>query len=173
MSARKKKAETAAEKSVIAFKGFNQDWTCRDYRFEVGKSYEMEGPVEICARGFHACEHPLNVFEYYSPAQSRFAEVCLSGETVRHDSDTKIAAAKITINCELSIGQLVKRAVKYVLDRSKPEGETATGDWGAASATGDQGAASATGYQGAASATGAQGAASATGARGAASATGQ
>src|SRR6185437_7286967 len=173
MSARKKKAETAAGQSVISYKGFNQDWTCRDYQFEVGKSYEMDGKIEACERGFHACEHPLNVFDYYPPSLSRFAEVTQSGALARHDGDTKIASAKITINCELSIGELVKRAVKYVFDRAKPEGETATGDWGAASATGDQGAASATGYQGAASATGAQGAASATGARGAASATGQ
>ncbi|RAI30582.1 DUF7666 domain-containing protein, partial [Rhodoplanes serenus] len=145
---------------------------CRGYQYEVGKTYEHTGKVEACASGYHACEHPLDVFSYYAPAGSRFAEVTLGGEMVRDNSDTKIAAARITINVELSIGDLVRRAWDYVWSRATIEGETATGHRGAASATGYQGAASATGNYGAASATGNYGAASATGHRGAASATG-
>jgi len=172
MSKKKNPMTSDQSDSVVSYKGFNRDWTCRGYQFEVGKSYEMDGKIEACSRGFHACEHPLNVFDYYPPSLSRFAEVTQSGSLARHDDDTKIASAKITINCELSIGELVKRAVKYVFDRAKPEDESATGNRGAASATGIHGAASATGNQGAASATGNQGAASATGNQGAASATG-
>ena len=174
---RKTKAQPAVEAAppatVIAYKGFNKDWTCRGYQFEVGKTYHHEGTVEACSGGFHACEHPLNVFEYYAPATSRFAEVALDGAMDRHGQDTKIAAATITINVELSIGELVKRAWDYVWSRATlEEGASATGSRGAASATGYQGAASATGSRGAASATGSQGAASATGSQGAASATG-
>jgi len=173
LMSKKKSAVTPDQlDSVVSYKGFNQDWTCRGYQFEVGKSYEMDGKIEACSRGFHACEHPLNVFDYYPPSLSRFAEVIQSGALARHGDDTKIASAKITINCELSIGELVKRAVKYVSDRAKPEGASAMGNRGAASATGIWGAASATGYQGAASATGDQGAASATGDQGAAMASG-
>ncbi|WP_284694428.1 DUF7666 domain-containing protein [Rhodoplanes serenus] len=162
----------AVEQTVIAYKGFDQQLRCRGYQYEVGKTYEHAGKVEACASGFHACEHPLDVFDYYAPAGSRFAEVTLGGEMDRNGSDTKIAAARITINVELSIGDLVRRAWDYVWSRATLEGETATGYHGAASATGYRGAASATGDRGAASATGYQGAASATGDRGAASATG-
>ena len=168
--------------SMVSYKGFNADWTCRGFAYEIGKTYTHDGDVYACHSGFHACEHPLDVFGYYPPGLSRYAEVTLAGKTHGDGSDTKLAAAKITINVELSIGDLVKRAWDYVWSRAKIEegghatgyrgAASATGDQGAASATGDQGAASATGYQGAASATSYRGAASATGSRGAASATG-
>ncbi len=189
--ARTKKASPAPATeptAITAYKGFNRDWTCspggKPFQYALGQTYEHKGEVAACGAGFHACEHPLNVLAYYPPATSRFAEVTLAGAMAREeDGDTKIAAAKITINVELSIGELVKRAWDYVWSRAKIEegaasatghrgAASATGDRGAASATGDQGAASATGNQGAASATGDQGAASATGHRGAASATG-
>jgi len=173
--------EPAAKTTIVCVKGFNADWTCTpnggavEFQYEFGKTYEHNGPVRRCGEGFHACpEHPLDVFLYYPPAGSRYAEVKLGGEIARDANDlTKIAAAKITIGVEISIGELVKRAWDYVWSRCKiEEGGHATGDLGAASATGDLGAASATGDQGAASATGYQGAASATGYQGAASATG-
>ena len=164
------------EEVVTSYKAFNADLTCtggdKPFQYEVGKTYEMEGKVEACRRGFHACEYPLNVFDYYPPAGSRFALVEQGGKISREGSDTKLASSRITIKAEIGIAGLIKAAIEYTFSRAKPEGETATGYQGAASATGDQGAASATGYQGAASATGTRGAASATGYQGAASATG-
>ena len=163
------------------YKGMNTDMTCRGFQYEVGKEYETD-KAEACECGFHACEYPLEVFNYYPPASSRYFEVEQSGETDRSGKDSKVASTKIKIGAEVSIAGLVKAAVEYVKERAAEEpGGHATGDrgaasatgyQGAASATGDLGAASATGYQGAASATGYQGAASATGYRGAASATG-
>ena len=168
---------------IVSYKGFNKDWTCRDYQFAVGQTYEHDGKVVACATGFHACEHPLDVFGYYAPAESVFAEVRQSGAISRHSDDTKIASARITITAEIGLHDMIARAVKYVFDRAKwtksteatAEGEaaSATGTSGAASATGTSGAASATGNSGAASATGNSGAASATGNSGAASATGK
>jgi hypothetical protein len=174
------KRAVASEPVIVGIKGFNRDLTCkpapgREQQFEPGKTYEIAGKIKACANGFHSCPidddgHPLSVFNYYAPGISRYFEVEASGETDRKGD--KIASAKITIGVELTLGEIVSRAIKWVFDRSKPEGETATGDYGAASATGDRGAASATGDRGAASATGDYGAASATGYRGAASATG-
>jgi hypothetical protein len=162
--------------SITAYKGFDADWTCRGFKYAIGKSYSHDGVVEACASGFHACEHPLDVFNYYPPSGSKFAVVDQSGDISRDESDTKIASRHIKIKAELSIAGLVSAAIEYVTSRSDPinpeSAASATGDRGAASATGYQGAASATGSQGAASATGDQGAASATGYQGAASATG-
>ena len=151
---------------IITYKGFDKDLKCRDFQYEIGKAYENKRGASACNHGFHACEHPLNVFDYYAPAGSRFAIVGQSGELSRHDSDTKVASSKITIKAEIGIPGLVKAAVEYVTSRCNPVDE------GAASSTGDQGAASSTGYQGAASSTGDQGAASSTGNQGAASSTG-
>ena len=179
---------------ITSYKGFDANWKCRDFQFEVGQSYEHDGDVESCRSGFHACEHPLNVFEYYPPAGSKFAIVEQSGDLGRHDSDTEVASKRISIMAEISIASLVKAAVEYVsaschpINPESPASSTdyrgaasstdyrgaasSTGDCGAASSTGDYGAASSTGDCGAASSTGDYDAASSTGDYGAASSTG-
>jgi hypothetical protein len=161
-----------AEK-ITAYKAFNADLTCRGFQYEVGKTYTHDGPVEMCASGFHACLHPLDVLNYYPAAGSRFALVEMLNATGGNEGSTKICGAEITIKAEMHIHEMVAAAVKHVFDAAKwVKKNTTTGDSGAASATGDSGAASATGDSGAASATGNRGAASATGDSGAASATG-
>ena len=163
------------------YKGMDQNMQCRGFQYKIGKEYETDD-AEVCERGFHACEYPLDVFNYYPPAGSRFFEVEQSGKLSKSDEDSKVASTKIKIGAEISIAGLVKAAVEYTKERATEVSgghatgtlgaASATGTLGAASATGDLGAASATGYQGAASATGTLGAASATGTLGAASATG-
>jgi hypothetical protein len=156
---RTKKAPAVAVEptEIVSIKGFDKDWKCRGYQYALGKTYEHAGKAVVCSNGFHACTtdaHPLSVFNYYPPAGSKFALVRQFGETNSDDS-IKIASAKITIDFELTIGDLVKRAWDYVWSRCTLEaGSQATGDLGAASATGDLGAASATGYPRCASATG-------------------
>ena len=155
------------------YKGMDANMQCRGFQYEVGKEYETDEAV-ACETGFHACEYPLDVINYYAPAESRYAVVEQSGKISKSGEDTKVASTKIKIVAEIGIAGLVKAAIEYTKTRAKEEpGGHATGNQGAASATGDQGAASATGDQGAASATGNQGAASATGYQGAASATGK
>ena len=157
----------------ITYKGFEQNMTCRDFQYEVGKEYEHNGKASACNSGFHACEYPLDVFNYYAPASSVFAVVEQSGDlSTEANGNSKIASSKISIKARIELPGLIKAAIEYTFSRSKPEGLSATGTRGAASATGARGAASATGARGAASATGDQGAASATGFQGAASATG-
>jgi hypothetical protein len=164
---------------IKAYKGFNKDMTCRDFRYEEGKEYE-EDRAEACSCGFHACEHPLDCLGYYDPAHSVYHEVEQSGEISKRSDDTKVASTKIKIGAIVSIAGLVQAAIEYTKERVKPEAEanedcgasSATGYKGASSATGNYGASSATGYKGASSATGNYGASSATGYKGASSATG-
>ena len=175
------------------YKATDKDMKCRGFQYELGKAAEMDGGIELCKNGLHACEMPLDVLGYYAPgAGSRYFEAELedvSGE--RRSDDTKRVGKKLTLSAEIGIPGLVKAQVKYVkaqcdfdnaIKKANAEKEnratgwsgaaSATGWSGAASATGDSGVASATGVRGAASATGDSGAASATGWRGAASATG-
>jgi hypothetical protein len=165
---------TGWHEEIISVKGFDKDLKCRGFQFEFGKTYIHEGTVEACNSGFHAISgHPLEVFSYYAPGTSRYALVRQSGKLSKPSDDSKVASTKITIDAELRIPDLVKRAWEWVWVQAKPEGgSTASGARGAAFASGTRSAASATGPQGAASATGNYGAASATGPRGAASATG-
>ena len=146
---------------IVAYKGFNADWTCRGFQYEVGNTYKHDGDAVACNSGFHACENPLNVFEYYPPT-GKLAEVHMIGSVSREENgDSKVASAEIHIKVELSLHDFIGRAVKWLTDNAKAKGNHATGEQSAASATGYQSAASATGNYSAASATGNYSAASA------------
>ena len=149
------KTKNVPEVVITTYKGFSKDWKCRDFQYELGKTYEHKGNAIACESGLHACEYPLDVFNYYAPATSRFAVVEQSGELSRHDGDSKVASSKIKVSAEINLAGLIKAAIEYTTSRCKhidPESPaSATGYQGAASATGYQGAASATGYEGRAS----------------------
>jgi hypothetical protein len=72
------------EKVIKAYKGFDENLCCRGFQYEVGKEYEMDGEVNCCERGFHACESPLEVLGSYFLLDNckiaRFCEVELSGK---------------------------------------------------------------------------------------------
>ena len=156
-----------------AIKGFDANFRCRGFQFEIGQTYKHTGKVIACEGGFHAIpedQHPLSVFQYYAPAGSRFCLVEVGGEVARKQD--KVAAEILTVGDEIGLRNLTLEAVKWVMDRAKPEGPMATGDNGLATASGNRGAATASGDQGAATASGYQGAATASGGQGAAMSTG-
>ncbi len=147
-----------------AFKGFNKDLKCRDFQFEIGKEYEEE-TASLCNSGFHACEYPLDCFNYYKPANSRFCEVELEATDERNSEDSKVCGKRIKIGAEIGIPGLVKAAIEYITEKATPSNKhhttakhkansatgygsanSATGDWSANSATGSRSANSATGY---------------------------
>ena len=104
---------------MTTYKGFDKDLKCRDFQYEIGKEYEMDGKIEACSRGFHACEMPLDVFDYYSPADgSRYCEVEQSGETDKGNDDSKVASSKIKIGAEIGIAGLVKAHIEYVKEKT-------------------------------------------------------
>ncbi|MGU6875663.1 DUF7666 domain-containing protein [Salmonella enterica subsp. enterica serovar Newport] len=162
-------------KEIVTFKGFNKDLKCRDFQFEIGKTFHHDGKVEACGSGFHACECPFDVFSYYPPAESRYAETISFGVIDREEEgDTKIASASITIKSELTLPQFIQRGIEWIwskIDKSL-EQQIMTGNRSAATNTGYQSAATNTGYQSAATNTGNRSAATNTGYQSAATNTG-
>ena len=142
-----------------AYKGFDKDLKCRGFQYEVGKEYR-EDKAELCSTGFHACENPLDTFNYYKPNNgSRYCEVELDEvREERHSDDTKICGKVIKIGAELSVAGICKAHFEYVTARCNPANSNAAGDNESASAgyrgsasAGESGSASA-GYWGSASA---------------------
>ena len=157
-----------------AYKGFNRDMTCRGFQFEEGKEYHEE-KAGLCEIGFHACENPLDTFNYYTPGSSVFHEVELDEVSdERNEDDTKVCAKTIRVGARLDVAGLCKAHFEYVSAHCKPangrvagnkesaaageqgsaaageQGSAAAGNWGSAAA-GEQGSAAA-GEQGSAAA---------------------
>ena len=101
---------------IKAFKGFDENLRCRGFQYEIGKEYEEE-TASLCNRGFHACEHPLDVLGYYPPADSRYCEVEIEATDERTNEDTKICGTKIKIGAEIGIKGLIKAAFQYTKER--------------------------------------------------------
>ncbi len=162
-------------KEIVTFKGFNKDLKCRGFQFAIGETFHHDGKVEACGSGFHACECPFDVFSYYPPAESRYAETISFGITDSEEGgDTKIASSSITIKDELTLPQFIQRGIEWIcskIDKSLEQqimcgnrsaatntgyqsAATNTGNRSAATNTGDWSAATNTGYQSAATNTG-------------------
>lgn len=95
---------------MSVYKGFDKDLRCRGFQYEVGKTYE-EKEARVCETGFHACENPLNVLQYYPPCYgNRYCEVEQDGEFSEND-DSKIASTKIKISNEISLEELIQAAM--------------------------------------------------------------
>ena len=145
------------ENIIHSYKGFDKDLKCRGFAYEIGKDYEQHGSVKCCENGFHACEFPLDVFNYYAPGgNSRYCTVTQSGVTHKKGGDSKVASSKIHIEREIGLDGIIKAGVKFVLDKVnwKNQKESNTGYRSAATNTGDQSAATNTGNRSAATNTG-------------------
>ncbi|MCF0075457.1 hypothetical protein LZD49_33570 [Dyadobacter sp. CY261] len=116
-------------KSVVAYKVFNNKWQCRDFQFEVGKSYKHTGEVKLCQGGFHACSQLIDCFNYYSfDPDNKIAEVVLSGK-IDHGNDNdksdKVCGEKIKIVREISWNE----ALTMVNIGKANSGKGNTGHW--------------------------------------------
>ena len=106
---------------IKSYKGFDKNLRCRGlgFQYEIGKEYE-EKDIEICSRGFHACENPLDVFLYYDMVGSRFCEVEQSGEIQKKDDDTKVCSSRIKIKAELKLADMINLGVEWLKEKTNP-----------------------------------------------------
>lgn len=121
------------EKTILGFKGFDKNLKCRNFQYEVGKTYEHEGKVECCKQGFHFCENPFDVFEYYRPSDSRYCAVEGSGKVDQDEDDSKVAVSKLHISAEIGLKGIIEAGVKFILDKvnwkDNRSAATNTGDY--------------------------------------------
>ena len=104
-----------------SYKGFDKNLKCRDFQYEIGKEYEMDGEIKMCSRGFHACESPFEVFDHYSMIGSRFCEVEQDGNISKADRGTKICSSKIKIKSELKLANMIYLGVEWLKEITSPE----------------------------------------------------
>ena len=150
-----------------AYKGFTKDMKCREFQFKEGETYR-EDTAKLCHSGFHACEDPIDCFNYYYPSESVYHEVELGDVSEERGDDTKVVAKTIKIGGEIGFLGIAKAHVEYVISHIKDDNKksahkekdrsaatntgnssaaTNTGDWSAATVTGKESVAISTGYK--------------------------
>ena len=107
--------------AIKSYKGFDKNLKCRDFQYEIGKEYEMDGEIKVCSRGFHACESPFDVFDHYTMIDSRFCEVEQDGNISKEDRGTKICSSKIKIKAELKLADMINLGVEWLKEITSPE----------------------------------------------------
>ena len=103
------------------YKGFNAKLQCtprgKVFQYEIGTTY-TEPTANLCDKGFHFCESPLDIFNYYKLNDgSRYTEVEADGVTDQEKEDSKRACTSLTIGAEIKITALIKAAIRFVFDR--------------------------------------------------------
>ncbi|EGT5005365.1 hypothetical protein DAF95_09510 [Clostridioides difficile] len=91
---------------IEGYKVFNPDWTCRNFKYEVGKTYEHDGDIEVCEAGFHFCQKVIDCFNYYYfDNKNKVAKIEAIG-LIKTDGD-KSVTNKITIVKEIKWEELL------------------------------------------------------------------
>ena len=109
-----------SENVITSYKAFDKNMRCRDFQYEIGKEYDMNGEVECCNRGFHACKSPMEVWDYYDMLSSRYAEVEQSGKIDKEENSTKVCSSRIKIKAELKLADIINIGVEWLKDITSP-----------------------------------------------------
>ena len=112
--------------SFYAFKGFDEDLKCRDFQYEIGKTYMMDCKPIICEQGFHCCLKLSDVFAFYPPiifehsmtngsfvakrvsSDNRYCLIEVLGDVDRDYLESKIVTNKIKIVSELMPNDILR-----------------------------------------------------------------
>ena len=142
---------------IKAVKGFNQDMTCTPtedikFQYEEGKIYEEE-VADVCNKGFHACELPINAFSYYPPTKSVYHEVEMFGKIDSSESN-KTCSSKIKIGAKINIAGIIKASIDIIRRKAEEESSASSGYKGNAASSGDYGNAASSGNCGNAASSG-------------------
>ena len=132
-------------KTIKAYKGFNEDMKCRGFQFEEGKTY-TEDAADLCNKGFHACEDPIDCLNYYHPADGAvYHEVELSDVSDQRENDTKVCAKTIKIGAKVDFGAMIKASVDFSLKKTEKGKGIASGNCSTAASSGDSSKAASSG----------------------------
>ena len=129
------------------YKGFDKDLKCRGFQYEVGGEFETDEKAKCCKSGFHACENPFDVLDFYpildeDGNENRFCEVEGGGDT--DNDDKKTCFSKIKIKAEIGFKGLLSAFLEFVKESTTIE--SSSGDGARIGASGDGAQIGSSGY---------------------------
>ena len=108
--------------AIKGFKAYEKGMKCKGFQYEEWKEYQTDKPFKLCESGFHFCENPLDILNYYDLIGSDFSEVEAIGEvTDKKEDDTKRATTHIKIGVKLYLPALIKASVDFLFQSCKIE----------------------------------------------------
>ena len=126
---------------MLGFKGFDKDWKCKGFQFEIGKTYTHDGDVSLCNSGFHFCTEPMNCFDYYSPDSSVYAQVEATDVSDKKDNDSKRVCKTIKILRQITYKEMASAMIDALMIATKGKNDSAkigsSGDYAKIGSSGD------------------------------------
>jgi hypothetical protein len=107
-------------KIIKGYKAYNKGLICRDFQFKEGEIFEEKVNPIACQKGFHYCENPMDVLDYYDLVSSEFTEVEALGKT-HTDDNKKWSTNKIKIGVKLDLPAFIKASIDFVWEKIKLE----------------------------------------------------
>ena len=120
------------------YKGFDKGLKCKGFQYEVGKTFKHDGEIKLCNSGFHFCESPFDVFDYYDICESEFAEIEAVGDIKKDTS--KSVTNHIKVVKKIALKEFIEAGIDYIRTVCK-SGDRATnassGDFATNASSGD------------------------------------
>lgn len=116
-----RREQTANDNEIITgYTVFYSDFSCRDYQYEVGKTFEHEDKIRLGSEGFcFFCKDPFDAFYFYQLVSAidglpaHVAKVrALKKDTITYYGDFGCAIPKISIDKEITLDTLIKEQIE-------------------------------------------------------------
>ncbi len=98
---------------IKGVKGFDKNLKCRGFQFEENKEYIQKGKIKTCSNGFHFCENPLQLNNFYRLKDSDLCEVEGFGKIDSHRDDSKIAVSNLKIKAKITLPEMFEIGVEF------------------------------------------------------------
>ena len=101
---------------MITYKGTHSDLKCRDFQYEIGKTFKHSGELTLCCSGFHSCRFPVDCLDYYNDFTDRYFKVEATGDINGNaiEDDSKVVSSKIKFIKEVTITDLIKTSIHNI-----------------------------------------------------------
>ena len=123
------------------YKGFEKGMICRGKQYAENTTFE-EKEADLCKKGMHFCEDPIDVLNYYSVVDengnlNEFAEVEAPDEdTIK--GDDKCCTKKLKIGAKINFAQLIQASVKFDYEKiAETKVKTTSKDYAQIGSSGD------------------------------------
>ena len=97
---------------IRGFKAFDKGLVCRGFQYEENTEYVHDGEVRACESGFHFCENPFDVFNFYKPSESEFAEVEGRGD-IDISEHNKVAVSHLKVKNKMSVQSFIDKGIDF------------------------------------------------------------